>query len=102
MATHPIYKIIDAAVIGPHTLRIRFDDGMERTVDLTEVLQGPIYGPLRDPQFFAQVRIDPEIHTLVWPNGADFDPETLYNWPEYAEAMKAMAQRWATGQKQAA
>jgi len=100
--SHAIYKIMDVTVIEPYIIKVRFDDGMERVIDLEEVLRGPIFGPLRDPQFFAQVRIDPEIHTLVWPNGADFDPETLYNWPEYEASMKAMAQRWAKTHKQAA
>ena len=102
MFTHPIYKITDVSVIGTSTIKVKFDDGTERSIDLRDILHGPLYGPLCDPQFFAQVRIDPEIHTLVWPNGADFDPETLHNWPEYADSMKAMAQRWAMGQKQAA
>lgn len=46
------------------------------------VLYGYYYGPLRDLELFNQVRLDPDIHTLVWPNGADFDPATLYNWNE--------------------
>jgi hypothetical protein len=42
---------------------------------------------------FNQVEIDPEIHTLVWPNGADFDPETLHNWPKYVEAMMQLVRQ---------
>lgn len=48
---------------------------------------------------FQQVTIDPETHTLVWPNGADFDPETLHEWPRYAEAMKQMAAQWQAKEK---
>jgi hypothetical protein len=44
------------------------------------VLYGHYYGPLRDLALFNQVSVDEDFHTLVWPNGADFDPMTLYNW----------------------
>lgn len=80
--------------MGQHTLAVRFADGAERTIDFLPVLAGEIYGPLRDPSFFAQVRVDPETHTLVWPNGADFDPATLHDWPAYEEALQERARRW--------
>jgi hypothetical protein len=57
------------------------------------VLVGELYGALQDEKMFNQVEIDPEVHTLIWPNGADFDPETLHNWPEYCEAMKRLAEQ---------
>jgi hypothetical protein len=53
-----------------------------------------LYGPLQELHVFNQVRLDPEVHTLVWPNGADFDPATLHDWPQHAEAMKALAESW--------
>ena len=43
---------------------------------------------------FCQVKIDPEFETLVWPNEVDFDPETLHNWPRYAEEFVKMVQTW--------
>lgn len=52
------------------------------------------YGPLRDPALFVQARVDPEVATVVWPNGADFDPATLHDWPEHEAAFRALAQRW--------
>lgn len=50
------------------------------------MLAGELYGLLKDLAVFEQVQIDREVHTLVWPNGADFDPETLHDWPRYARA----------------
>jgi hypothetical protein len=92
--THRIIRIIELKVVAPHTLWLRFDDGVERTVDLSSVLAGETYEPLRDPEFFSQAWLDPEIHTVVWPNGADFDPETLYDWTNVQDAWKARADAW--------
>lgn len=41
------------------------------------------------------MRLDPEARNLVWPNGADFDPATLHDWPRVGEAMRRLAERWA-------
>ena|SRR5437660_1577804 len=91
---HPIYRIETFDIISPYTLRVRFDDDTERVIDFRPVLAGELYGPLRDLTLFNQVRIDPEVKTLVWSNGADFDPATLHDWPEHIEAMKAAARQW--------
>ena len=61
-----------------HTLFLRFDDGSEGEVDLSRELEGSVFEPLKDVAFFRQVVLDSEIHTVVWPNGADFAPEFLY------------------------
>src|SRR5205814_10122803 len=53
-----------------------------RSSDLSPILFGQLFGPLRDLDFFNQVSLDPDFHTLVWPNGADFDPSDLRHWPE--------------------
>jgi hypothetical protein len=75
-------------------LLVRFDDDTEQTIDFSSVLAGELFGPLKDLSVFNQVGVDPETHTLVWPNGADFDPATLHDWPEYAEALAARARQW--------
>jgi hypothetical protein len=60
-------------------LRLGFDDGTTREVDLEDELWGPIFEPLRqDPALFRQVQVDGELGTIVWPNGADMDPDVLH------------------------
>ena len=91
---HPIYRVQAFEIVGPYTLRLSFDDDTEQTIDFRPVLAGELYGPLRDLSRFNQVTIDPEVHTLVWPNGADFDPATLHDWPVYADSLTARARKW--------
>lgn len=91
---HALYRVISFAVVGPFMLNIRFDDGTRRTIDFRPVLRGELYGPLRDVGMFQQVTIDPDAHTLVWPNGADFDPATLHDWPVAGPRMIELAQCW--------
>lgn len=92
---HLLIKVTDFEIIKPYTLRLTFEDGAERTINFEPVLYGHYYGPLRDLRLFNQVQIDPEIHTLVWPNGADFDPATLYNWPKGdGQELAKRAIRW--------
>ncbi len=71
-------SVIEAQPIDDHTLRIRFDDGLEREVDLSDVMWGPMGEPLKDPEFFRRVRVDPELRTVSWPNGFDLDPDVLH------------------------
>ena len=64
---------------GGHRLWLRFNDGTEGEVDLAAHLLGPVFLPLRDPAIFAAVRLDSELRTVVWPNGADLAPEFLHS-----------------------
>ncbi|HEY0778166.1 MAG TPA: DUF2442 domain-containing protein [Gemmatirosa sp.] len=91
---HPIHRVRAVAVVAPYTLEVAFDDGLVRRIDLAPVLAGELYAPLRDPALFAQARVDPEVRTVVWPNGADFDPATLHDWPEHEAAFRSLAQGW--------
>lgn len=91
---HPIYRVESFEIVAPYTLKIYFDDDTTQTIDFQPILAGELYKPLRDLALFNQVQLDPEVHTLVWPNGADFDPETLHNWPKYVEAWKEHARQW--------
>lgn len=87
---HEIYKVMSFEIAGPYRLKVVFDDGVSRTIDFLSVLAGPMYGALLDQGLFAGVKIDPEVNTLVWPNGADFDPETLHDWQENVKEFSAM------------
>jgi hypothetical protein len=64
-------------------LRLGFDDGTVRELDLEAELWGPVFEPLRDLQVFRQVRVDEELGTIVWPNGADLDPDVLHGDAPY-------------------
>ena len=88
---HPIYRVCDFRVVDDYVLSVTFDDGTEQTIDFRPVLAGKLLGPLRDLALFNQVRIDREVHTLVCPNGADFDPATLHDWPDHVDALQALA-----------
>lgn len=92
---HPIYRVTGFAHIAPYALRVEFNDGTFQAIDFQPILAGQIYGPLRDLALFQKARLDPEVHTLVWPNGADFDPATLHDWPTHLAGLKALARRWA-------
>jgi hypothetical protein len=77
-------------------VRLTFSDGSQKIVDLEPYLHGPIFGPLRaDPHLFRSVRVDPELGTIVWPNGADIDPDVLYHGltPAWLEAERSPEKR---------
>ena len=63
--------------VGGYVLRLEFNDGAVREVDLSDELHGEVFAPLREPGFFAQATVNPETGTIEWPNGADFAPEFL-------------------------
>ena len=91
---HAFPRVQSLKIEAPYTLRVGFDDGVEQVIDFQPVLSGELFGPLRDLAIFNQVRIDSEVHTLVWPNGADFDPTTLHDWPTHAKALADRAKQW--------
>ena len=92
--SHEIYKVAQFEKVAPFTLRVEFGDGSAQVIDFRPVLRGELHGPLQDPSVFDQVRLDPEAHTLVWPNGADFDPAILHNWPGAGPKLEALAKSW--------
>ena len=77
--TEPIPVVTAVKVLHDFVVGVTFDDGTVGEVDLRPHLWGPVFEPLRDdPALFAQVRVDADEGTIVWPNGADVAPEMLH------------------------
>jgi hypothetical protein len=91
---HEIHRVISFEKVVPFILLVRFEDNTSQLINFQPVLRGELYGPLRDVSLFDQVCIDPEVHTLVWPNGADFDSSILHDWPESGQALRSLAENW--------
>jgi hypothetical protein len=71
--------VIAVQVVEPYRLRLRFDDGIEGEIDVArEISFSGVFEPLKDAAYFRQVRVDANLGTIVWPNGADLDPIVLY------------------------
>lgn len=71
--------LIDAKAGDDHCVYVRFEDGVTAHLDLSYLLDfGGVFKPLRDIEYFRQLRADPAAGTIVWPNEADIAPETLY------------------------
>ena len=87
---HP--RILRVQVPASFRVALDFTDGSHGTVDLAPWIEGRqgVFAALQDPAFFAQVRVDPDAGTIVWPNGADLDPDVLY------EAAHGMRDRSST------
>jgi hypothetical protein len=67
--------------LGEYRLELTFTDGTVGTVDFRNrvVGRGGMFAPLESPDFFSQVRVDPEAGTIVWPNEVDLCPDVLYS-----------------------
>ena len=72
-------RVTEATWVRDYVLHLRFSDGAEGEIDLEQELEGPIFEPLQDIDAFKQFHVHPELHTVVWPNGADFAPEFLHS-----------------------
>jgi len=72
--------VVEVRPLGGYRVHVRFEDGMKGELDLGCLIDFKgIFAPLRDEREFAKVHVHPELGTLVWPNGADLDPDVLYS-----------------------
>ncbi len=80
-----ILHVKEAKYLHDYVLWLRFNDGAEGVVDLKDELYGEVFEPLKDIERFKSFKVDPDLETIVWDNGADLAPEFLY------EKMKILA-----------
>jgi hypothetical protein len=71
--------VVQARILARYIVELTFETGETKVIDLEPLLQGPVFEPLvKDYELFMQLRVDPDAGTIVWPNGADVSPRTLY------------------------
>jgi len=71
--------IVEVRALGGYRVHLRFEDGVEGELDLGRMIRfRGVFAPLEDEREFAKVRVEPELGTIVWPSGADLDPDVLY------------------------
>jgi hypothetical protein len=80
-------RVTDVTPLDPPVLRVEFNDGLIRDIDCGFLLRGTLGQPLKEPDYFRQVRVDDELRTIVWPNGLDPAPELLHGDFEPAQAV---------------
>ena len=78
MSQNYLPVVVGAAVVGERVLRLLFSDGTVGDIDFSTERWTGVLEPLNDPAYFAEVAVDPEAGTVVWPNGVDLAPEPLY------------------------
>lgn len=77
-------------VMQDRVVHLQSSDGSDRVVDLARLLWGPVFEDIAgDDDLFAQVEVDHEIGTIVWPNGADLDPDVLHGDHESANPARS-------------
>jgi len=73
-----MHYVMKVTYLDAFRLRVFFGDGTRKVVDLEPYLEGPVFEPLKNQDFFRQVSVNPDVDTVVWPNDADFAPDFLY------------------------
>jgi hypothetical protein len=88
-----LHDVVEATWLGDHRVSIRFDDGLQGEIDLASIVtfEG-VFASLRSTERFAELRVDPDLGTICWPNGADIAPETLYAALQPRPARTTMSQ----------
>lgn len=73
-----LLHVLDAKYLSGYKIELKFNDGKVGIADLEDSLNGEVFEPLKDENTFSQLKVDSDLETIVWPNGADLAPEFLY------------------------
>jgi hypothetical protein len=75
-----LHDVVEVKVVKNYTLYIRFEDGLSGEIDVSKIVpfEG-VFSKLKDISYFATVRVDKDLGTIAWPNGADLAPDYLYS-----------------------
>lgn len=73
-----LLHVISAEYMEDYKVAVSFNNGRKGVADLSDALRGPIFEPLREKIKFTQFKVDEELETICWPNGADLAPEYIY------------------------
>ena len=74
-----LLDVVGVEYVSEYKLLLTFENGEKKKVDLKDRLEGPVFAPLKELDFFKQVFVDPSMGTIAWPNGADKAPDMLYS-----------------------
>ena len=88
------HRVKSFVISAPYTINVVFEDETKQIINFKKILGGGMYRPLLDSEFFNKVFISDEIATLTWPNGADFNPDHLYNWPDHENLYSKRVREW--------
>lgn len=92
-----LQDVVYVKSLGDFLLLIRFEDGVEGQINVADLVEfSGVFAPLRERAFFEQVRVEPDLGTIVWPNGADLDPVVLYSLVT-GEPLPDFTSAWASG-----
>jgi hypothetical protein len=86
-----VETVIGVRILTPYVLDLTFSDGTQGEVDLASELYGEVFEPLHDHEFFARAKLDSQLGTVFWPNGADFSPELLHRKAATGKAVRPHA-----------
>ncbi len=88
--------VVEVNPLADYRLHLRFEDGATGEIDLAELVEfRGVFAPLADKAYFDLVRVEPTLGTVVWPNGADLDPDVLYSLAT-GEPLPDFTPNWAS------